>query len=871
MPLKSGTRFGSFEVLAKLGAGGMGEVWRVKDTRLQREVAIKILPEDFASDPERVSRFQREAQSLASLNHPNIAAIYDIQEIDGSRCIVLELVQGETLGERIARGPIPLEESLQIAKQVCDALEAAHDKGIIHRDLKPDNIKVTPEGVAKVLDFGLAKVFAESPDERNLSHSPTVVSRTMGGVILGTPGYLSPEQARGKEVDKRTDIWSFGCVLFEMLTGKQTFAGDTVSDMVAAILTREVDWRELPPNTPGTIRELLSRCLQKNPRQRLRDIGDARLEIEDVLAGRVPPAVSEVAAVKAKSSRWLIGAVIVASLVAIAFAAFWWAGRRGDATPQWVGTRLDGPSVAWRPRVSPDGQLLAFQALIDGIDQVAVMRPDSGDWRVLTRDRSHGYLSNLSWSHDGTRIYYGRMDDVPKGIFSVSALGGDERLVLEDARSPEALPDGTLLVVRINANRESQIYHFWPETGRLEPYKAIVAGYDSSLMLAFRDGKEALFVGRSLDQKPPDAKDYYYTLDLASGQMHRKADKFLSDNEYFSGELSITPDDRSILVVTQSGSLMTLSQLSRDGAQVQSLLSTTEGISGADIASDGTIYLDQIYRPLEILSMASPNSTPEPILTRNGPTVGLPAAVLDDGRVLICALTGERRRLLAVKRGENPSPFIQTAEETSGPVTTIGKDRVGFLIGSGDARKLAIASASDGRIIQRFDKIKATADYMAASPDGKTLYYASDRKIWTLPLSESGDPTMIGDGDAVSPDPNGKYLIIQRNEKDGVHLVRHPLDGGTEQALMFPGVRLAAAGLTANAVRTDGLVIKVIAVGTWSWGAAILHPDTGKAELVKTPSDLDVHFAGWMPGGQLLIDGLLTESALWRFQKKSRP
>ena len=278
MALTIGSQLGSHEITALLGKGGMGEVYRARDLKLKREVAIKILPGEFAQDSDRVSRFQREAEVLASLNHPNIAGIHDLQEANGSRFLVLELVEGETLADRLKRGPIPLDEAVPIAKQIVDALEAAHDRGIVHRDLKPGNIKRTPEGTVKVLDFGLAKA-AQSrlASQPGFSNSPTLMSGSMGGVILGTAPYMSPEQARGKPVDARTDIWAFGCVLYEMLTGQQTFTGETTTDVLAKVLEAQPKWDALPAEIPSSIRFLLEAALNKDPKQRLQYIGDAKL------------------------------------------------------------------------------------------------------------------------------------------------------------------------------------------------------------------------------------------------------------------------------------------------------------------------------------------------------------------------------------------------------------------------------------------------------------------------------------------------------------------------------------------------------------------------------------------------------------------
>src|ERR1700747_393566 len=259
MPISTGSRLGSYELGAQIGAGGMGEVYKAHDTKLGRDVAIKVLPEAFAHDADRLSRFQREAKMLASLNHPNIATIYGLEQSNGTSYLVMELVSGETLAERVKRdGAVPIEEALKIGVQIAEALEAAHEKGIIHRDLKPANVKVTPEGKVKVLDFGLAKAFAAEGASEDPSNSPPLSrAATMQGVLLGTGAYMSPEQARGKTVDKRTDIWAFGCVLYELLTGKQAFAGDDITDILAAVVRAEPNWQALPATTPLKVRDLL--------------------------------------------------------------------------------------------------------------------------------------------------------------------------------------------------------------------------------------------------------------------------------------------------------------------------------------------------------------------------------------------------------------------------------------------------------------------------------------------------------------------------------------------------------------------------------------------------------------------------------------
>ena len=317
-----GTKLAHYEITSHIGSGGMGEVYQATDAKLGRSVAVKFLPESFAHDADRVARFEREARVLASLNHPNIAAIYGLEDANDKKFLVMELVLGETLADRIKRGAIPLDVSLAIAKQIAEALEAAHEKGIIHRDLKPSNIKVTPEGLVKVLDFGLAKAISDGTAACDLSNSPTMTAATRAGVILGTPTYMSPEQARGMGVDKRTDIWAFGCVLYEMLTGKRAFPGDDESDTLAGILRGAPDWSALPATAPAAIRRLLRRSLEKDRKRRLPDCADARIEIEDALATGASDLYEAPVPVSRSTYRYALawfaaGALFVALLAAV--------------------------------------------------------------------------------------------------------------------------------------------------------------------------------------------------------------------------------------------------------------------------------------------------------------------------------------------------------------------------------------------------------------------------------------------------------------------------------------------------------------------------------------------------------------------------
>ncbi len=327
MALAPGTRLGPYEITAQIGVGGMGEVYRAIDTNLKRAVAIKVLPEAVAADVDRLARFQREAEVLASLNHPNIAIVHGLEKSDGVTALVMELVEGPTLADRIAEGPFPLDETLHVAKQIAEALEAAHERGIIHRDLKPANIKLRPDGAVKVLDFGLAKAMEPTgamSSSYSLSPTITTPAMTQMGMILGTAAYMSPEQAKGKPADKRSDIWAFGSVLYEMLTGKRAFPGDDVSDTLAAVLRVEPDWTRLPANTHGAVRRLLRRCLQKDATQRLHDINDARIEIQEAQATTDPETMTVVIPVSARRRErvaWALLAVATLALAALAVSA----------------------------------------------------------------------------------------------------------------------------------------------------------------------------------------------------------------------------------------------------------------------------------------------------------------------------------------------------------------------------------------------------------------------------------------------------------------------------------------------------------------------------------------------------------------------
>jgi Tol biopolymer transport system component len=403
-----GTTLSNYRITSRIGVGGMGEVYRADDTNLGRGVALKLLPEDFASDPERLARFEREAKLLASLNHPNVAAIHGFENVDGKRFLVLELVEGENLAERLRRGAIPVDEAIEVARQIAEALEEAHEKGIVHRDLKPGNVKLTPDGKVKVLDFGLAKAWAGDPATNSsgsgidVSQSPTLAhSGTHAGVILGTAAYMSPEQARGKPVDRRADIWAFGVVLFEMLTGKQLFAGETFSDVLAAVLTREPDWAELPSGIPAGLRRLVGRCLERNPLLRLRDIGEARIALRQTESGSQPQHVSA-------SQPWpgRMALLLAGLAIGLLLAGLWPRSPAAIGEPTAVLTTRF--AIEARDAVPPtvsitaDGRRLAFTQSVQGMSGTLWTRPLDGlEARELPgTDQVVGSF----WSPDGHRV-----------------------------------------------------------------------------------------------------------------------------------------------------------------------------------------------------------------------------------------------------------------------------------------------------------------------------------------------------------------------------------------------------------------------------------------------------------------------------------
>ncbi|MHC5212558.1 MAG: protein kinase domain-containing protein [Planctomycetota bacterium] len=553
MSLAAGDSLSFYEILGPLGAGGMGEVYRARDTRLDRDVAIKVLPQAFAADADRRGRFEREAKALASLNHPSVAGIHGIDQ-QGETCfIAMELVPGEDLAERLARGRLPVREALDVCRQVAEGLEAAHEAGVVHRDLKPANVRITPEGAVKILDFGLAKPLG--PGAAGASGTTTAESdsflMTEEGVVLGTPTYMSPEQARGRPVDRRTDVWAFGCVLYECLAGRRAFGGGSLTDVLAAIVQREPDWEALPADTPRSVRWLLRRCLVKEPRQRLRDVGEARVLLESAGDGDAPDGEPHGACGR-RAVLW----VAAAAVAALAFTV----GRlTTGAPPERAGIRSDAsllrvtfePGLEDEPTLSPDGNYVAYTSDAAGNLDIVVQPLRGGEARRITTDP--GDDAQPAWSPDGSRLAFVStrdrderlssvigLDDLSAhvrtggDIFIAPALGGPPVKLVDDGGYPHWSPSGEEIVFQSRRDGQlrlwvaaveggglrrltefSAIHPAWSPDGR---YVACVAGRVLGVVRV-DDGEVFPLVSRhgavAAPAWSPDGRHLYFTSDRA--------------------------------------------------------------------------------------------------------------------------------------------------------------------------------------------------------------------------------------------------------------------------------------------------------------------------------------------------------------------
>ena len=767
MALVPGARLGVYEVVGRVGAGGMGEVFRGRDARLNRDVALKAPLALFSADPERLARFKREAQLLALLNHSNIASIYGLEESDGVQALVLEWVDGPTLADRIAQGPVPLDDAMAIAMQIAAALEAAHAQGIVHRDLKPANIKVRPDGTVKVLDFGLAKALAGDVIAPDVSLSPTITSpaATRMGVILGTAAYMSPEQARGKVVDKGTDIWAFGCVLYEMLTGKRTFEGEEVSDSLASILKSDPDWGALPADIPPRIRRVLRRCLEKDRKLRYHDIADVRLDLAErgTLDASVPPVVRS-KRVNLERIGWLL---IVSTLVGLLALA----GRRTVPASRETRFHVDPPPTtvfgsplalgsavaATSGAVSPDGTRLVFPATDrDGKTQLWLQPLDSFAAQPLPGTDGASFPF---WSPDGRFIGFSvgdRLKRVDRGggsaqtICEMSALG---------TRGATWGSGGVIVFSSGNAGRLHQV----PAAGGVatpieeKPEFRVAGAHFWPYFLP--DGRHFLYFVRSAS----DDISGVYVRSIESGAPARRL--FASDTNavYASGSLLFTREgtllrqgfDAARLTLTDQQPTAVVEPIARSVEYgLAAFSASANGVLVFRSGSDATTQFAWFDRQGQQLATVGPPGN-----------YRAPALSPDENRLVYTDVDGRDLWLLDMARGTT-SKFTSTPATEAAPVW------------SPDGTKIFYRSTQDGGLVLEKDANGVTAEQivfkgriqgpMQISPDGKQLLYffpppgqfAQD--IYVLPTTGEKKPTAIVQSPAseVEPQfsPDGRWL-----------------------------------------------------------------------------------------------------------------
>ena len=757
-----GQRFGAYRVDSLLGAGGMGEVYRAHDSRLGRDVALKVLPPFFTADPDRLARFEREARVLASLNHPNIAAIYGVEDTDGVRALVLELVEGETLADRIARGPVPVKDALAMARQIADALDAAHEKGIIHRDLKPANVKITPAGTVKVLDFGLAKA-AEPADVGMGASAATVrLSGSHEGLIIGTAAYMSPEQARGQAIDKRTDIWAFGCVLFELLTGRSAFGKSTMTDTLAAVVEREPDWTALPPATPPAVRRLLERCLEKDAKRRLRDIGDARAETDD--AGRsstidAPPR-AVVAGTRRHPPAWIAVAAAVAGVGLVTWTLM---GRQADGTGLRLSraVRLTSSSAQeFGPAISPDGKWVAYYSNARGPTDVWVRFLDSGATVNLTASLNlelpaRANIGGLAISPDGATVAFVARADPKQATFDTwvipAPVGGAPRKLLAVYQGVQWSPDGRRLVcIRPGSSR------------------------GDALIVADGDGTNAREV-----LPPQGGRHVHWPVWSRDGQFIY----FIYTFAGFHGEPSeifrVEADGGTPEVVVSSARRAIYPAPLPDGGVVYA-------------GNNGSVDLGLWWRP--------PGSGPARLLApgvREYAELRLSA----DGRYLVASLSDIRQSLVlfpvsasvtqmrpmnAVETGDVEPSFDRTGQRMVFSSTRAG------------SRNLWIARA-DGSQARPLTSETALDERPAFSPDGTQIAFVSDRGerrgIW-LVSAEGGAPRLLREAvalDSLTWSRDGTRILYATPGRDLPELVSLSVSDGSLAAFPTPGAAVAPA------------------------------------------------------------------------------
>ncbi|SPE33225.1 Serine/threonine protein kinase [Candidatus Sulfopaludibacter sp. SbA3] len=861
MSFFAGQRIGPYELIEPLGAGGMGQVWKALDTRLDRMVAIKFSGERFSD------RFDREAHAIAALNHPHICTLFDI----GPDYLVMEYVEGAPL-----RGPVPVRIALAYGAQIAGALHAAHSRGIVHRDLKPANILVTQAGI-KLLDFGLAKVATPLSAVENTATIPGPLTRE--NTILGTLQYMSPEQLEGRPADSRSDIFTFGLVLHELIAGQPAFRGDSQAGLIAAVLKEDpAPLNQTQPAIPAALDRIVRKCLAKDPGARWQSASDLRDELEWVAQTPAPVAPTPIAEAT-PPRRWLPAhlrepALALLALLAFLAAGLGWMAFRAEPPGTWSAVRLSGPPLAFLPRVSPDGQLVAFATLVDGNAQLGVMRSDGSSWAQLTNQTGIGYVSNFSWAPGGSSIYFDRFWDTARGVFSIPTLGGTPRLVLDKAFAPQALPDGSLIVAEADAQRDFQLFHYTPDTGRSDPLPIF---FDRNTQFpevrVFPDGQEIVFFGFTGTPSSHPGPRELYVYGLASRSV-RKLTPTMAPwlDPGRERTLAVTPDGKSLVTLAMRQDLFQVVRIPRDGSGSTEILFSFPKLLtpfGIDLGPDGSIYLDGSLRPMLVLRLPATGGVPEQTPAGDmGTTTLIPAG---DDRFVYPTIAAGLHFLVAGSTGSDPRPVLQAREESDGPLALSAGGNFVFLIGNARDHQIALASLRDGRIVRRIPaKIPPDVTGLATSPDGTTVYYAAQGGVWSVAVEGNAVPRRICDGDSVAVDPAGRFLYIKQLNHDPAALLRIPIEGGAAEDLPIPaGLHLTNAALPANCVTADGRVV----VETATPNSFFYRPAVVDARH-QTVTPIPVAFAGdvwsptWTPDGHILAAGAGFESSVWRYRKQ---
>jgi Tol biopolymer transport system component len=788
VPVNAGDQLLHFRIAEKIGEGGMGVVWKAVDTTLDREVALKILPPTAASDPARLARFEREAKLLASLNHGNIAAIHGLHAAGEVRFLTMELVDGEDLAARLRRGPLPMEEALTTCAQVAEALEAAHSQALIHRDLKPANILLTPDHRAKVLDFGLAKALVEESAElADLEHSPTITSAgSVAGIILGTAAYMSPEQARGKPLDKRTDIWSFGCVLYECLTGKPLFSGETVTDVLSSILQREPDWAALPERTPAPVRDLLERCLARNPRNRLHDIADARIILERSVAQRgwTTSGFNAAASAPVRPDRrrlpaWvLVAAGLVLGVAAILTLGPTWLGGSAELPLRKFRLADSGGGIS-RPQISPDGTRVAYM----NSDRLWVRELSS----VEPREVAGGEGSSLhAWSPDGNWLAISRDSD----LWKVPATGGTPILLAElpeslDTRKAAGLSwgdDGRIAYNVGNAGLMAVPEQGGTPVAILEPGEG---EQDFHQVHALPDGRGYLFVVHT-----DEAID---TIAVVTDE-GRKNVLRIPGQDLFSPVYS--PTGHMLFMRRPDNAGMWAVPFSLDRLEVTGdpFPVTPTGSGRFNVSSDGTLVFVYPAPPRETRLVLVERegrvarSIGEPQLNQADPAISP-----DGGRVAVSA-EGTFGHDIWVHEVESGAQLRLTFDEATeiGPAWFPTGELVGFArLGDRAGQMDLLATAADGS----GDSVTlGRGSQPSFSPDGRFVAYSGadrqiDYDIWYAPLDEegrAGEAVQLLETDGrffVDFSPDGRLLVYASTDtgRSEIYITRFPGGDGKWQ------------------------------------------------------------------------------------------